>query len=88
MTIWATGTGFFYGLTDGQEQTTAQPTCSCGILAPNSILLAYAGAAPGTVSGVTQINFKIPSPPDTLNNENFLLFAGRQLSDQTWVFVH
>jgi uncharacterized protein (TIGR03437 family) len=91
VTIWATGTGFVYGSTDGQEQSTAQSSCSCSIdepLALNSIFPAYAGAAPGTVNGVTQVNFEIPSPPDTVNNEIFRLFAAGQWSDQTFVFVH
>jgi len=90
--IWATGTGFVGGSTDGQEQTMAQNSCSCSIdedeFGSTLIFPAYAGAAPGTVNGLTQINFKIPSPPDTVNDEIFRLFAGGQLSDETFVFVH
>ncbi len=71
--IWATGTGFTLdGLADGQEQTTAQSTCSCSIDEPlgRSIFPAYAGAAPGTVNGLTQINFKIPIPAGHTHRRN------------------
>jgi uncharacterized protein (TIGR03437 family) len=46
-------------------QTEAQSSCSCAIqvfaFTPSSAKVTYAGAAPGTVAGVTQINFEVPN---------------------------
>jgi uncharacterized protein (TIGR03437 family) len=62
VSIWTTGTGFAPGM-DGQMATTAQNFCGCIIhdLTQNQdIVPSYAGAAPGLVNGVVQINFQVP----------------------------
>ena len=63
VSIWATGVGSgTLGLADGQQQTAAQPGCACIIHNLNQnkdIIPAYAGAAPGMVNGVVQINFQV-----------------------------
>jgi len=67
VTIWATGAGAFQGA-DGQMATAPQPLYCCEIHLidiigsyDNSLIISYEGAAPGTVNGVVQINFQIPS---------------------------
>ena len=63
VSIWATGIGYAPGM-DGQMATTAQNFCSCPIhdIATNQdIAPSYAGAAPGMVTGVVQINFQVPA---------------------------
>jgi uncharacterized protein (TIGR03437 family) len=64
VSIWATGTGYSPGM-DGQMATTAQSFCSCiihDITHNQDIEPSYAGAAPGFVTGVVQINFQVPGP--------------------------
>jgi uncharacterized protein (TIGR03437 family) len=69
--IWATGTGYFPG-SDGQIATGANRYCSSELLLcqvfqadgiPYSegapVNVSYTGAAPGTVSGVVQIDFQV-----------------------------
>ena len=59
ISIWATGTGYAPG-SDGQMATAAQPTCSCVISSQTTNLSpTYAGAAPGMVNGIVQINFMV-----------------------------
>jgi uncharacterized protein (TIGR03437 family) len=59
VSIWATGAGYAPG-SDGQMATAAQQTCSCVISSQTTNLSpAYAGAAPGMVNGIVQINFKV-----------------------------
>jgi uncharacterized protein (TIGR03437 family) len=62
VSIWATGVGGIPGLADGQMATTAQNSTCCVIydLFQNPYVIgpAYAGAAPGTVNGVMQVNFQ------------------------------
>jgi hypothetical protein len=69
MSIWVTGVPQA-GALDGQIQTSAQPTaCGCWLktfLPYNDVIVDYAGAAPGTVAGVTQINFRAPNQPAPL----------------------
>jgi len=63
VSIWATGIGYAPGM-DGQIQTSANSFCSCPIhdVATNQdIIPAYAGNAPGMVTGVVQINFQAPA---------------------------
>jgi uncharacterized protein (TIGR03437 family) len=64
VSIWVTGVGWTAPGADGQQATTAQPACSCSIgqygLA-QAIVPAYAGSAPGMVTGVVQINFPVTS---------------------------
>ena len=70
LSIWVTGVPQAGGI-DGQMQTSAQPTfCGCWLQTftppPNAVSIDYAGAAPGTVAGVTQINFEAPNQPSPL----------------------
>jgi uncharacterized protein (TIGR03437 family) len=59
VSIWATGTGYAPGA-DGQRATAAQQTCSCVISSQTTnISPTYAGAAPGMVNGIVQINFMV-----------------------------
>jgi uncharacterized protein (TIGR03437 family) len=63
VSIWATGIGYAPGM-DGQIQTSADSFCSCPIhnVATNQdVIPAYAGTAPGMVTGVVQINFQVPA---------------------------
>jgi uncharacterized protein (TIGR03437 family) len=65
VSIWATGAGGIPGLADGQMATAAQNTYCCVIQLLSStqeIPVAYAGAAPGMVNGIIQVNFQIPGP--------------------------
>jgi uncharacterized protein (TIGR03437 family) len=67
VTIWATGVGWTDQLGDGQLQTSARDGCACTIHDAEQntdIAPSYAGAAPGTVNGVKQINFRVMSPGD------------------------
>ncbi|HWB84239.1 MAG TPA: SBBP repeat-containing protein [Bryobacteraceae bacterium] len=60
VSIWATGIGSVDGR-DGEMATAAQPLCSCIVQDSRgqTILPSYAGAAPGMVTGVVQINFRV-----------------------------
>jgi len=89
--IWVTGIGRTPG-TDGQVQTAAQSLCGpdsgsqprCTILDANgqSIVPAYAGAAPGLVTGVVQINFPV------IGSSSFYLDVnGTKRSDAFSIFL-
>ncbi len=62
ISVWATGMGFGYPAPDGQVATAAQQYCFfCQIQVGSQLLdVLYAGAAPGLVAGITQINFRLP----------------------------
>jgi uncharacterized protein (TIGR03437 family) len=85
VSIWATGVGGVPGLADGQMATTAQNSTCCVIydLFQNAYVIgpAYAGAAPGTVNGVMQINFQPEAGHTYYLNGNvdnvFSLFVSR-----------
>ncbi len=67
VSIWATGVGWNYQLADGQQQTSAQTLCTCIIYDSTentNITPSYAGAAPGMVNGIMQINFQVMNPGD------------------------
>ncbi len=65
VSIWVTGTGTRYEI-DGQVATSAENSCFCevsvdGMTGMNGLsLTVYAGAAPGIINGVSQINFIVP----------------------------
>jgi uncharacterized protein (TIGR03437 family) len=63
VSVWATGLGWVFGLADGQMATAAQDFHCCEIheYANQYITPAYAGAAPGLVNGIVQINFQVSS---------------------------
>jgi uncharacterized protein (TIGR03437 family) len=71
VSIWATGIGFAPGM-DGQMATTAQSFCNCiihDLVHNQDIVPAYAGAAPGLVTGVVQLNFQVPRTGVALYHE-------------------
>ena len=72
VSIWATGTGGNYG----------EPTCDCSI---THATVTYAGAAPQMVSGVSQINFQIPSSVGS--TYSFNLTVGAAISDTRFVYT-
>jgi uncharacterized protein (TIGR03437 family) len=64
VSIWATGFGNAAGPVDGAVATVANNRCgsctiSVGGSAPETVV--YAGAAPGLIDGVMQINFVVPA---------------------------
>lgn len=94
VSIWVTGiASFFTHSTDGQIATTAQDYC-CGVeilmvLDPNASsglppgpIVTYAGAAPGLVAGVIQINFHIAASAN-----NFSVSAGGKFSNSASIYV-
>jgi uncharacterized protein (TIGR03437 family) len=99
VSIWATGTGSIYPRPrDGQISTAAQdyyccqvamsPDYSLGPIPPPAPVVYYAGAAPGMVAGVVQINFQIPAPyihnPGTYG---FTVIAGGTSSNTVGIYV-
>jgi uncharacterized protein (TIGR03437 family) len=86
ISIWATGTGYFPG-SDGQIATGANQFCGlvgyCEVFVGGSQLnVLYAGAAPGMVNGVVQINFQVTSAMggyylsvDGINSDIFAVYT-------------
>jgi uncharacterized protein (TIGR03437 family) len=100
VSIWATGTGSIYPQPlDGQISTAAQDygCCQIGALvvrsssfvqAPEPLpVVSYAGAAPGMVAGIVQINFQVPTYIDTPGTLGFSVFAGGQSSSTVGIYV-
>ncbi len=81
VSIWATGTGAGGSIPDGQVATAAQVYSCCFVVFDASVSEAipaaiyYAGAAPGLVKGMTQINFQVPP-----SGSAFRLGAGEGIS--------
>ncbi len=95
VSIWATGTGSIYPRPlDGQISITAQDYECCqvsiliipSIFPPASAVL-YAGAAPGMVAGVVQINFQIPPYSGTPVAYGFMVTAGGVSSSTVDLYV-
>jgi uncharacterized protein (TIGR03437 family) len=87
--IWATGVGSTPGLADGQIQSTAQNTFCCFLSQQGSsqtLTPAYAGAAPGTVNGVIQINFQVPATTVSILS-TYSLSVNSQTSPPFAIFV-
>jgi uncharacterized protein (TIGR03437 family) len=62
--MWATGTGSVYPApTDGEVTTAAREyhCCQVAVFGGRPADVLYAGAAPGIVAGVTQVNFRVPA---------------------------
>ena len=62
--IWVTGTGaVFPAPTDGEVTTDAREyyCCQISVLDSRRADVLYAGAAPGIVAGVNQVNFRVPA---------------------------
>ena len=100
VSIWATGTGSIYPQPlDGQISTAAQDydCCQIGALVVRSSnfvqeptpapVVLYAGAAPGMVAGIVQINFQIPPYIDTPGTLGFSVFASGQSSSTVGIYV-
>ena len=101
VSIWVTGAGSILPRPrDGQIATTAQDFYCCYVGAlmlsrlfpdptpPPGPVVLYAGAAPGMVAGVVQINFQIPAPyihaPGTYG---FMVLAGGKSSSTVGIYV-
>jgi len=71
ISVWATGVGLVYPTpVDGEIETAAQDYMCCFVLVNNEYAeVLYAGAAPGTVAGVVQINFRLPGDLTVYGNE-------------------
>ncbi|GEM_PF-950934 len=89
VSVWATGAPGFW-TADGQMLTAADNQCLllCHIEAVSGepIEVRYAGSAPGMVTGITQINFRLPN--QLLGNTfNFSLRINSSSSAQTFVYT-
>jgi uncharacterized protein (TIGR03437 family) len=89
VSIWATGTGrSLYSIPDGQVIAAAQDYSCCFVVFETSasevtpVNVYYAGAAPGLVMGLTQINFQVPPSGST-----FRVGAGDGISDPVQIHV-
>jgi uncharacterized protein (TIGR03437 family) len=99
VSIWATGTGAIYPRPlDGQIATAAEdyeccqvdisPNYSLGTPPPPGPVVLYAGAAPGMVAGVVQINFQIPAAYiGTPGAYGFTVLAGGESSSTVGIYV-
>jgi uncharacterized protein (TIGR03437 family) len=98
VSIWATGTGPIYPRPlDGQISTVAQDyhCCQIAIASLADLLLSspltepavYAGAAPGMVVGVVQINFQIPPEIGTPSVQGFGAIALGKSSSYAGIYV-
>jgi uncharacterized protein (TIGR03437 family) len=69
VSIWVTGMGVVYPLPlDGQIADSAQAFSCCSVaVGTKSNEVLYAGAAPGMVAGVVQINFRLPASIDLIH---------------------
>jgi len=98
VTVWADNAGTF-STVDGQVASGAQTTyCACTILdqplvsgallPPDSqVNVSYAGAAPGLVNGITQINFQIPPYSGAPFEQAFYLEVGASVSNAFYVYI-
>ena len=99
VSIWSTGTGSIYPRPpDGQIATAAQdyeccqvnisPDYSLGPEPPPGPVVLYAGAAPGMVAGVVQINFQIPAAYiHAAGAYGFTVIAGGESSNPVGIYV-
>ncbi|HEV8144988.1 MAG TPA: SBBP repeat-containing protein [Bryobacteraceae bacterium] len=88
VSIFATGAGTIQGV-DGQRTAAALPGPFPAVLNGDHFLtITYSGAAPGLVTGVTQINFRLPIPGSSpIFNPVFTLSAGGRNSEAFTIFV-
>jgi uncharacterized protein (TIGR03437 family) len=90
VSIWATGTGSIYPRPlDGQISTAAQDYDCCQVEMGSSSapVVLYAGAAPGMVAGVVQINFQVPPYSGTPGAYGFVVIAGSKSSSTVGIYV-
>jgi uncharacterized protein (TIGR03437 family) len=88
VSIWATGAGitpiFSLGA-DGQIATSAEDLQCCAVYLGNTPLsVLYAGAAPGIVMGVVQINFQLPVQ---IAAPSVSIFADGRFSSPVQIYV-
>ena len=87
VSIWVTGTGAVYAAQDGQVLTTAQDYYCCQVQANYQAAdVLYAGASPGLVAGITQINFRVPEQSST-GQVTLTITAGGRTSPSATIFV-
>ena len=85
VSIWVTG-GLVPGTPDGEIANAAHYFFCCQVYEASTLLrVAYSGAAPGIVAGVTQINFQVPEDADGLIYVT--LEAGARVSNPAYVAV-
>jgi uncharacterized protein (TIGR03437 family) len=89
VSIWATGTGRPPSyIADGQVIAAAQDYACCSVVfdttasEPAPVIVSYAGAAPGLVAGLTQINFQVP-----VYSGAFHLRVGDRISDAVKIYT-
>ena len=84
MTIWVTGANTpFPPVPDGQVATGAQPYLVGQLYADSgaAVKILYAGAAPGLIAGVAQINFVVP------DSSSVVLTTGKYASAPFPIYV-
>jgi uncharacterized protein (TIGR03437 family) len=88
VSVFATGAATIQGV-DGQRVAAALPGSVLAVRNGDDFLtIDYAGAAPGLVTGVTQINFRLPIPGSSPPfNPIFTLSAGGRNSEAFTIFV-
>jgi uncharacterized protein (TIGR03437 family) len=88
VSVFATGAGTIQGV-DGQRAAAALPGPFPAVRNFDDFLtIDYSGAAPGLVTGVTQINFRLPIPSSSPTfNPVFTLYAGGRNSEAFTIFV-
>ncbi len=86
LAIWATGAGLTFPTpVDGSVPSAAQDFHCCQVYSGNTQLqVVYAGAAPGIVAGVVQINFRLPADQST---DYIQIVAKNRASQLVQVFV-
>ena len=89
VSVWATGTGALSDFSsEGHIATAAQDFHCCQVLSAGSPLdVLYAGAAPGIVSAVTQINFQVPAQAPTGAQFRINITAGGRTSNPVFLYV-
>ena len=87
MSIFATGTGAIPA-SDGQIAEVAQDYHCCQVTVDGqSADVLYAGAAPGIVAGVTQINFRVPAALFFLTANSATITAGGSTSSAATIYL-
>jgi uncharacterized protein (TIGR03437 family) len=89
VSIWAIGTGSIYPRPlDGQIATAAQDYECCQVeMSSSGPVVLYAGAAPGMVAGVVQINFQILPYVVSTGVVEFEVIAAGSSSSPAGVYV-
>lgn len=87
VSVWATGFNYSGMPLDGSIATTAVNWCgSCALLVGSlAEIVEYAGAAPGLIDGIMQINFIIPVASFTRPDQLSINFNGFDTSGFIWV---